>query len=76
MDFQLAPHDMLRYWAGTPNQDRRINRLCRRTRTDVAERELSDSNGERFLVPGYGYVPRAKWPSRYSTTVLSNGVHV
>ena len=33
--------------------------------------ELSQSNGERFLAPGYGCV--AKSLRRYSNTVLPNG---
>ena len=41
----------------------------------AAQRELSRSNGERFLAPGYGCVLRAEWMSRYSATVLSNGAH-
>ena len=66
---------MSRYWVGTPNQHRQTNRLYRRMRIGAAQRELSRNNGERFLAHGYGCVPRAEWLSRYSTTVLPNGVH-
>ena len=75
MDFQLFLHEILRYWAGTPNQHRQTNRLYRRTRISAAQREISRNNGERFLAHGYGCVPRAEWLSRYSTTVLPNGAH-
>ena len=73
MGLQLFRHELLRYWAGTPNQYRQTNRLYRRMRIGAAQRELSQSNGERFLAPGYGCVPRTEWLSLYSTTVLPNG---
>ena len=76
MNLQLFRHDILRYWAVTLNQQRHTNRLYRRMRIVAAQRELSRSNGERFLAPGYGCVPRAEWFSRYSTKVLHNGAHV
>ena len=75
MDLQLFRHEILRYWAGTPNQHRQTNRLYRLMRIGAAQRELSGNNGERFLAHGYGCVPRAEWLSRYSTTVLPNGAH-
>ena len=75
MVLQLFHHEVLRYWAGTPNQHRRTNRLYRRMRIGAAQRELSRNNGERFLAHGYGCVPRSEWLSRYSTTVLPNGAH-
>ena len=43
-------------------------------RVVAAQGELFLCNGERFLAPGYGCVPRAEWLSRYSTTALPNGV--
>ena len=60
---------ILRYWAGTPDQHRQTNRLYRRMRIGAAQRELSRNNGERFLAPGYGCVPRRLAPSlpRHST---------
>ena len=72
---QQRSHAILRYWTGTPNQHRQTNRLYRRMRIGAAQRELSRSNGERFLAPGYGCVPRAEWLRRYSATVLPNGAH-
>ena len=45
-DLQLFRHKILRYWAGTPNQHRQTNRLCRRMRIGAAQRELSRNNGE------------------------------
>ena len=44
-------------------------------RTGAAQRELSRSNGERFLVLGYSCVPHAEWLSRLSATVIRNGAH-
>ena len=76
MDPQLSRHEMLRYWAGTPNQHRQINRLYRPMRIGVAQRELSRSSGECLLIPGYSCVPHADGICRYSTTVLPNGAHV
>ena len=64
---------MLLYWAGTPNQHRQANRLYRRMRIGAAQRELSRSNGERFLAPGYSCVSHAYWLRRYFNTVLPNG---
>ena len=61
MDLQLSRAHILRYWAGTPDQHRRTNRLYRRMRIGAAQRELSRSNGERFLAIGYACVPRAEW---------------
>ena len=76
MDLQLFRDELLRYRAGTPNQNRQNNRLYRRMRIGAAQRELSRNNGERFLAHGYGCVPRAEYLRRYSTAVLHNGAHV
>ena len=75
MDFKLFRHEILRYWAGTPNQHRQTNRLYRRMRIGAAQRELSRNNGERFLADGYGCVPSTEWLHRYSTTVHIDGAH-
>ena len=75
MDLQLSRQEMLRYCAGTPNQYGQTNRLYRRMRIGVAQRELSRSNGERFLASGYGCLPHADWLRRYNSTVLPNGAH-
>ena len=56
MDLQLFRHELLQCWAGTPNQHRQTNRLYRRMRIGAAQRELSRSNGERFLAADYGCV--------------------
>ena len=56
---QLSCYEILRYWAGIPNEQHQANRLCRRKRVGAAQRELSRSRGERFLTPGYGGVPCA-----------------
>ena len=42
----------------------------------AAQRELSSTNGERFLAPGYACIPRADWLRRYHDTVLFEGAHV
>ena len=75
MDLQLFCNGILRYWTGTPNEHFHTNRLYCRIQIGAAQRELSQSNGERFLAPGYGCVPRAEWRSRYSITMLPNGAH-
>ena len=75
MDLQLSRHEILRYWAGTPNRHRHTNHLYRQIRIGAAQRELCRSNGERFLAPGYGCVPLVEWLSRYSVTVLPNEAH-
>ena len=59
MDLQLPRQPILLYWAGTTNQQRQTNRPYRQMRIGAAQRELSRANGERFLAPGYGCVPRA-----------------
>ena len=66
----------LPYWAGTPSQHHKTNRLLhRQMRIGAAQRELFHANRERFLAPGYGRMPRADWLCHYSTTVLPNGVY-
>ena len=45
IDLQLFRHEILRYWAGTPNRHRRINRLYCRMRIGAAHRELFRGNG-------------------------------
>ena len=68
MDLQLSRKQILLYWAGTPNQHRQTKRLYRQMRVGAAQREISRANGERFLAPGYGCVPRADWLRHYSTS--------
>ena len=75
MDLQLFRHEILRYWAGTPNQHRQNQPPVSPYANYAAQRELSRNNGERFLAHGYGCAPRPEWLSRYSTTVLPNGVN-
>ena len=75
MGLQLSRQQILLYWAGTPNQHRQTNRLHRQMRIGASQRELSCANGERFLAPSYGCVPRAGWLRHYSTTVLPIEAH-
>ena len=75
MDLHLSHSHILRYWAGTPDQHRKTNRLYRRMRIGASQRELSRNNGERFLAPGYACVTRAAWLRRYRDTVLPKGAH-
>ena len=75
IDLQLSRHEILRCWAGTPNQHRQTNRLTAGCEL-VLHNGNSRSNGERFLAPGYCCVPHAKWLSRYSAAVIPNGAHV
>ena len=51
MDLHLSYSHILRYWAGSPYQHRRTNRLYRLIRIGAAQRELPRNNGERFLAP-------------------------
>ena len=75
MDLQLSRQQISLCWVGTPNQHRQTDRLYRQMRIGAAQRELSRANGERFLAPGYGCVPRTDWLRHYSTTVFLNGAH-
>ena len=70
MDLKLSRTHIVRYWAGTPDQQCQTNRLYRRMRIGAAQHELSRNNGERFLAPGYTCVPRGEWLRRYRDTVL------
>ena len=56
VDLQLSRHEIMRYWAGTPNQNRQTNRLYHRMTIGAAQRELPRSIGEQFPAPGYGCV--------------------
>ena len=75
IDLHPSRYHILRYWAGTPDQQRQTNRLYRRMRIGAAQRELSRNNGERFLAPGYACVPRAEWLRRYHDTILPKRAH-
>ena len=72
----LSRHQILRYWAGTPNQHRHTNSVFRGMRTGAAQRELLSEQRRRFLAPGYGCVPRADLFRHYRSTVLPNGSHL
>ena len=76
MDLHLYCPQFLSYWAGTPDQHPRTNRLYRQMRIGVAQREPSRNNGERFLAPGYACVSRAEWLRRCHDAVLPKGAHV
>ena len=76
MDLNLSRSYIFRFGAGTPDQHRQTNRLCRQVRIGEERRELSRNNGERFLAPGYACIPRVEWLRRYHDTVLPEGAHV
>ena len=59
MDLHFSRPPVLRYWAGTPDQHRQINRLYHRMWIGAVQRELSRNNEERFLAPGYACVTHA-----------------
>ena len=70
MDLPTAPTSAdfaLLGWHSEPTP-RQTNRLYRQMRIGAAQRELSRANGQRFLAPGYGRVPRADWLRHCSTT--------
>ena len=48
MDLHLPRSHSLRYWAGTPDQNRQTNRLYCRIRIGTAQRELSQNNANVF----------------------------
>ena len=75
MHLELYRTHILRYWAGTPDQQRQTNRLYRRMRIGAAQRERSRNNGEYFLVPGYACAPRAERLRRYPDTAPTKGAH-
>ena len=76
MDLKLSRTHIVRYWAGTPDQQCQTNRLYRRMRIGAAQREFSRNKGESFLAPGYPCVPRAEWLHRYSDAVLLSLIHI
>ena len=45
-------------------------------RIGAAQRDLSRSNGEFFLAPGYSCVRHAEWLSHPNATVSPNGAHI
>ena len=75
MDLHLSRSHILRYWAGTSDQQCLTSRLYRRMRIGAAQCELFCHNGERFLAPGYACVPRTDWLRCYHDTVLPKGAH-
>ena len=48
-------------------------RLHRQMSIGAVRQKISRVNGERFLAPGYGCVPRADWFRHYVTKVLPHG---
>ena len=71
IDLQLSCHNGLRCWAGTPNQHRQTDRLYLLMMGIGAEqRELSQSNGERGLAPGYGFLWHADRYRQYAKPCL------
>ena len=73
MGLQLSRQQVLLCWAGIPNQHRQTNRLHRQMSIGAVRQKISRVNGERFLAPGCGSVPRADWFRHYVTKVLPHG---
>ena len=76
LDLQHFRRHILLYWSGTPSQHRQANRLYRQMRIGAAHRELSRSQGQIFLAPGYSLVSRDLWLRNFSSTTLPSGAHV
>ena len=68
MDLHFSYPHIVRHWASTWDQHRQTNRLYRRTRIGVSQREHFCNKEERFLTPGYACVPCADWLSVAATT--------
>ena len=76
LDPQDSRRHILLYWSATPSQHRQENRLYRQMRTGATQRELSRSQGQIFLAPGYTLVPRDVWFRTFSSTVLLPGAYL
>ena len=76
LDLQHFRRHTLVYWSGKPTQHRQTNRLYRQMRIGAAHRELSRSQGQLFLAPGYTLAPRDLWLRNFSTPTLPSGAHV
>ena len=76
LDLQHSRRHILLYWSGTPTQHRPTNRLYRQMRIGAAHRELSRSQGQIFLAPGYSLVSRDLWLRYFCTTTLPSGAHI
>ena len=70
MVLQHSRHQVLLYWAGTPNEHRRTNRLYRNMRTRAVTRKLSRAKGERFLPNGYALVTHDTWAARFHNVAI------
>lgn len=60
MDLLLYRPNILRCWAGKPDQHRRTNPLHHRMRIGTAQCAIYMNNNERCLTPGYACVSRAE----------------
>ena len=76
LDLHHSRRHILLYWSGTPTQHRQENRLYRHMRIGAAQRELSRSQGQIYLAPGYILVPRDLWLCTFSSTLLPPGAHL
>ena len=76
LDLQHFRRHILLYWSGKPTQHRQTNRLYRQMRIGAAHRELSQSQGQLFLAPGYTLVPRDLWLRNFRNSTLPSGAHV
>ena len=76
LDLQHFRRHILLYWSGKPTQQRQTNRLYRQMRIGAAHRELSRSQGQLFLAPGYTLIPRDLWLRNFRNSTLPSGAHI
>ena len=76
LDLQHVRRYILLCCPGQSTQHCQTNRLYRRMRIGAAHRELSRSQGQLFLAPGYTLVPRDICLRNFSNSTLPSGAHV
>ena len=76
LDLQHFRLHILLYWSGKPTQHRQTNRLYRQMCISSAHLELSRSQGQLFLAPGYTLVTLDLWLRNFSNSTLPFGKHV
>ena len=69
-DLERFRRHILLYWSSDACQLRQGNRSYRLSRSLAARRELSRSEGERYLAPGYELISHDSWLRRFSASPL------